>query len=242
MNDTLRPTADDTLGDIVDVWPGAARILEEIGLDYCCGGRRRLDDACAAAGLDADDVLDALSTLDAGPGPAWSSMGPAQLVDHIEHTHHRFLRLELGRLDALVDKVVEAHGARHPELVDLRRTFSDLQDDLLPHLAKEEQVLFPMIRALTRATEAPDFHCGSISHPVSCMMLEHEHTGTLLSTIRSLTDDHTPPTEACRSYRALYTGLADLEEDTHLHIHKENNVLFPAVVELERRLGGQLVV
>jgi regulator of cell morphogenesis and NO signaling len=228
-------TTERTLADVVTEAPGAARVFEAFGLDYCCGGRRRLGDACMAQGLDPTVVMDALVGLQPGPGPDWAAMDPAELVDHLEATHHAHLRRELPRLDALLDKVTGVHGARHPELDEIGITFRALRNDLEPHLAKEERVLFPMIRELATATERPTFHCGSVANPISVMMAEHDRAGELLATLRRLTDGHVPPPDGCASYRALFAGLADLEADTHLHVHKENNVLFPAVVAQEQR-------
>ncbi|MBX3286765.1 MAG: iron-sulfur cluster repair di-iron protein [Actinobacteria bacterium] len=226
----------DTLAAIVDVRPGATRVLERHRLDYCCGGGRTLADACAEAGIDVEPVLAELARADqagaAEPAP-WTAMTPTQLVDHLEATHHRYLHDELPRLTALVDKVVGVHGDRHPELVRVRDSFGLLRGDLEPHLAKEERILFPMIRQLDAAVDAPAFHCGNLANPIRVMLAEHDRAGELLQRLRTLTDDHLPPADACGSYRALYEGLERLERDTHLHVHKENNVLFPAVVALE---------
>ncbi len=238
------------LSEIVDLVPGAPRVLEAHGLDYCCGGRQTLSDACAAAALDPDTVLSELESLNPGTAPEWVGLGPAALVEHLESTHHAYLHEELPRIEALAAKVASVHGARHPELVDLHRACVALRHDLEPHMAKEERILFPMIRELAAATPVPDtaapdmpapdtataqpsFHCGSIANPISMMMLEHEHTGAILATLRELSGGYEVPAEACASYRAFYEGLAVLEADTHLHIHKENNVLFPAVLDLE---------
>jgi regulator of cell morphogenesis and NO signaling len=162
-------------------------------------------------------------------------LSPALLVDHIEQTHHVYLHEELPRLEALSEKVAGVHGARHPELVELRRHCTLLRDDLEPHMARGERVLFPMIRTLATAISPPTFHCGSIANPISVMMREHEQTGELLESIRDLTGGHRAPEDACAGYRELYDALSAVEADIHLHIHKENNVLFPAVVELEHR-------
>lgn len=230
---TMNLTADRTLAEVVNTSPASARVLESFGLDYCCGGRRRLDEACAGAGVDPFAVLGALANVDAGPEPDWASMDPAELVDHLEAVHHAYLHTELGRLDALVEKVVGVHGDRHPELREVRSVYRELRADLEPHLAKEERVLFPMIRELVTATVRPAFHCGSLQNPISVLMAEHDRAGELLSTLRDLTNDYRTPDDGCASYRALSDGLAELEVDTHLHVHKENNVLFPAVVALE---------
>jgi regulator of cell morphogenesis and NO signaling len=130
------------------------------------------------------------------------------------------------------------HGGRHPELLAIEATFAELQADLEPHLTKEEQVLFPMIRELAHAPSAPTFHCGSLANPVRVMLLEHDRAGELLATLRDLSADFQPRDDACASYRALYRGLEELETDTHLHVHKENNVLFPAVLALEHELAA----
>jgi regulator of cell morphogenesis and NO signaling len=226
---------DRTLSEIVNAEPASARVLESFGLDYCCGGNQRVGDACSKLGIEPETVLGALSALEPTPAPDWTSMDPAELVDHLESTHHGFLHAAFDRLDALATKVVAVHGGRHPELADIHAAYEALRADLEPHLAKEEQVLFPMIRQLVAATERPSFHCGSLRNPISMMMIEHDRAGGLLASLRGLTDDYVPPADGCVSYRSLFEGLAELEADTHLHIHKENNVLFPAVVALEER-------
>jgi regulator of cell morphogenesis and NO signaling len=222
-----------TLGDIVTSQPEAARVLERFGLDYCCGGTATLDAACADRCVDQAEVQAALGEL-GEPAPAdWARMSPATLVDHLEATHHTYLHVELERLHRLADKVEAVHGDRHPELADIRSTFAHLRADLEPHLMKEERVLFPMIRELAAATEMPDFHCGTLRNPISVMLGEHDRAGELLAQLRSLTSDYTPPADGCASYGALFDGLKRLEADTHLHVHKENNLLFPAVMAME---------
>jgi regulator of cell morphogenesis and NO signaling len=223
-----------TLASIVDADPAAARILERHQLDYCCGGQRTLDQACADRGIEANRVQ---AELDASPGGApaeWADLDPAALVDHLESTHHRYLHDELPRVAALTRKVVGVHGDRHPELRAVASTFDELQAELEPHLRKEERVLFPMIRELTEAPVAPSFPCGLVESPIRVMLLEHDRAGELLAALRELSAGYQPPADACASYRALYRALEELEADTHLHVHKENNVLFPAVLELER--------
>lgn len=227
---------DATLAEIVNDHPDLARELERRSLDYCCGGRRTLAEACEEAGLDptstAADLTAAASETEPAP---WADLGLAALVDHLEATHHRYLHDELPRLGTLVDKVHGVHGTRHPELSDVRTTYAALRADLEPHLMKEEQVLFPMIRELAAAGDgpAPSFHCGSLANPISVMLAEHDRAGDLLARLRELTGGYTPPDDACASYTALYAGLEQLEADTHLHVHKENNLLFPAVTRLE---------
>lgn len=211
-----------TLGELVTELPGAARVFESAGLDYCCGGGDRLVDACSAAGIDVTTVLSALEGLGPVEPAEWASMTPAELVDHLETVHHAYLHRELPRLDALAEKVAGVHGGRHPELIDVLADVKELRDDLEPHLAKEERVLFPAIRR-----HAPG---AQLAAPISVMLREHDTTGALLVRLRRSAGDFALPDDACASYAALFDGLLELERDTHLHIHKENNVLFPAVL------------
>ena len=226
-------TINQTLAEVATKLPTSLRILESFGLDYCCGGNRPLGAACQTAGIDPQVLLDALRASESGPEPDWASMDVVELVDQIEATHHAYLHQELDRLSALSEKVLSKHGATHPELLEARAIYEKLIKDLKPHLAKEEHVLFPMIRELASSLDAPVFHCGSLSNPISMMMLEHEETGEFLAQLRVVTNGYDTPSDGCRSFHALYEGLAELETDTHLHIHKENNLLFPAVIALE---------
>lgn len=225
-----------TLGDLVTADPAAARLLDSLGIDYCCGGHRTLDEACDAVGLDADGVRAVLADRPEIEPADWATLGIGALADHVEATHHRYLHDELPHLSALADKVLSVHGERHPELSTVRDTFEELRADLGPHLLKEERVLFPMVRELDAATTATEFHCGSLRNPLRVMLVEHDRAGELLRRLRDSTGGYRPPSDACTSYQALYAGLEELEHDTHLHVHKENNVLFPAVLEREAAL------
>jgi regulator of cell morphogenesis and NO signaling len=218
-----------TLGDLVATHPGAARVLERARLDYCCRGQRSLADACAAAGIDVDAVTAEIEALTLGAAPAWTALSPPALADHIVATHHEYLWDELSLLDELSVKVARVHGSRHPELIRVRDLVSDLRTDLEPHLLKEEQVLFPAIRELIDSGRR-DFPFGSIANPIRAMASEHDRTGELLDELSNATDRYTVPADACASYRSLYERLAELERDTHTHIHKENHVLFPAAL------------
>ena len=229
---------DQTLAAIVDANAATALILERHHLDYCCGGKRTLQDACADQGIDPAAVSAELAAVHTTEPANWAAMSPAELVDHIETTHHRYLHTELPRLAALAAKVASVHGSRHPELAEVEVTVAALKDDLEPHLMKEERVLFPMIHELANATTTPSFHCGSIANPIRMMLIEHDRTGALLAELRTTTVGYQPPADACASYQALYLGLSELEADTHLHVHKENNVLFPAVLALELALDA----
>jgi regulator of cell morphogenesis and NO signaling len=224
------------LADLVTAHPSLARELERRGLDYCCGGSRTLAEACAARELETDAVVQELVAAgDRQPVEAWTTMDARELVDHIEARHHRYLWDELPRLTALMDKVGGVHGRRHPELHEVARSLDELRAELEPHLRREERVLFPMIRALVTDGSAPASACGSIHNPISVMMAEHDHAGELLARLRRLTGGYQPPADACSSYTALYVALGELEADTHLHVHKENNILFPMVAAMEAR-------
>ena len=239
---TIERTA--TLADLVTEAPALAGTFERLGIDFCCGGARSLADAVAEAGLDEEAVLIELRATTTEPGgrsvldDSWTDLGVAELVAHLETTHHPYLREALPRLDALAEKVAGVHGERHPELHQVRRIVAELMADLLPHMMKEERVLFPMVRELAVAVETPRFHCGSLANPIGVMNVEHERTGELLTDLRIATSGYRVPEDGCGSWRALYVGLAELEADTHLHVHKENNVLFPAVLAAEAAVGG----
>jgi regulator of cell morphogenesis and NO signaling len=224
------------LSDAVTKRPDLARVFESLGIDYCCGGSRSLAEACVAAGLDVDEVVARVAEDSPAEAPAdWASLDPSELVDHVERTHHSYLGDALPRIADLFALLTDAHGERHPELYDVAATFVDLRDELEPHLMKEERILFPMIRELYSSDDAPTFHCGSLQNPIGVMCSEHDRAGELLARLRAQTSEYSAPSDGCASYEALYAALAELEADTHLHIHKENNVLFPAVVAEERR-------
>ncbi len=227
------------VGQLVAERPGRARVFEEYGIDYCCGGGKPLAEACRARGLDSSAVLAAIADSDQQPAEAerdWREAGLTELVDHIQETHHVFMKRELPRLGGMMEKVYQAHRERHPELLQLQNVFEQLRAEIELHLMKEERVLFPIIRQMEHATSMPSFHCGSVQNPISVMVHEHDQAGAALATMRELTAGYTPPEDACNTYRALLDGLAQMEADLHRHIHKENNILFPRTAELEAKL------
>ena len=173
-----------TLAEAVTVSPVGERVRNR-GLDYCCGGRRTLDEACALIGLDPAATVVELSAAAEMSSPAeWTTMTADVLVDHLVATHHRYLWAELPRLTALVDKIVSVHGARHLELVEIASCFAEVRADLEPHMLKEERMLFPMIRELATSTGVPTFHCGSLRNPISVMLSEHDAVGDQLVRLR----------------------------------------------------------
>lgn len=230
-----------TVGHIVAHRPHLARVFEELQIDYCCGGRRPLAEVCQERGLDVDELVQRLAATESAAAtsePDWTAVPLAELCDNIERTHHDYLRRELPRLTAIIAKVVNAHGANHPELASVQATFAELRAELEPHMAKEECILFPSIRYLEAHRRATPFPFGSLANPIRVMISDHDHAGDALGRIRQLTCDYAVPEGACNTYRVMLEGLATLERDMHVHVHKENNILFPRAVELETSVGG----
>lgn len=222
-----------TLADLVTQDARRARILERHALDYCCNGQRSLASAAADAGLDAEQIA---AELDLPDAPATAPTHPREnsaLAHDIVDTHHAYLWEEMPRLGELVDKVHRVHGDKHAELTRVREAFHEAVADLEPHLTKEERVLFPAISKLEKSDGPVTFSFGRLADPIKAMLAEHDLVGDLFKEIRALTDDYTPPEGACGSYRAMLSGLQEMENDLHVHIHKENNILFPRVLELE---------
>src|SRR5262245_6484312 len=184
---TAMPVIDPTLtlAELVTADLGAAAVLDRPGLDYCCGGHRSLADVARDAGTPVDEVVAALASAPAGAAPGWTELGPAELVDHIVSVHHAYLDEALPRLDALATKVTGVHGDRHPELRQVRRLVAELHAELAPHMRREEQVLFPAIRALTGAGSGPRLPRATLRTAIGVMEGEHDHTGELLATLRS---------------------------------------------------------
>lgn len=224
----MTTTTEITIGELVIARPSAVRVLERHGIDYCRGGHRTLDDACRAAGIDPVPVFTELDELPPEEPEAWTGLAAPALAEHIVATHHAYLHEELPLLVALAEKVLSVHGDRHPELAEVERLVTAVAADLRPHLVKEERVLFPAVAQLEEGER--DFPFGSIATPIRVMLAEHDQAGELLEQLRGATDGYQSPTDACASYRSLYERLAHLEADTHLHVHKENNILFPAVL------------
>jgi len=226
------------IGDIVLDFPATMRAFEALNVDYCCGGHRSLADACAHAGKDLPEVLARLAEVEASapassdPGN-WQSAPLAELIAHIEATHHAFTRSELARVAPLMEKVLQVHGEHHPELARIAQCFAAMDSELAPHLDKEEQILFPFVRNLEAGKRSPDCCFGTVQNPIRAMQNEHEQVGDILRELRDLTHDYTAPEDACGSYRSLYLGLRNLEEDLHLHIYLESHILFPRAIALE---------
>jgi regulator of cell morphogenesis and NO signaling len=208
---------------------GCAAVFQELNIDFCCGGDVSLNKACELMGLDTDAVYQRLMEFKSSPSNEKdiSGLTPGELTAHIESTHHIYLKEALPRLTALMEKVCQAHSKRHPELKPLQTVLENLRSDLEPHLLKEERVLFPLIVKLER--DDLGLQMQAAAGPIRVMGHEHDEAGRLLKQMRALANDYFVPKDGCQSFQLLYDELRKLEEDTHLHIHKENNILFPAI-------------
>ena len=220
--------------------PAAARVLEEAGVDYCCGGNHSLEEGCAGTGVAAEEILARLraSTEQARPEDAdWRSARLAELIEHIRQKHHGYVRQAIPRVSALLEKVKTKHGTNHPEIATLEGHFQQLGQEMIAHMQKEEMILFPYIERLEQSKqigaplERPFFQ--TVRNPIQMMMNEHDAAGNLAKQIREASSNYAPPADACASYQRLYGELRQFEADLHTHVHLENNILFPRAVELE---------
>ncbi len=232
-----KPGADTTIGQWVTEHPSTARVFEDLRIDYCCGGGTTLEEACWHKQLDLHEIVDhllqAAEVRQVDATGNWYESSLISLCDHIEQTHHAYLRDELPRLTTLIEKVVMAHSDKHPELRELQQVFSALREELEPHMFKEEQILFPAIRHMEESTSRPEFPFGTVANPIRMMEHEHDAAGSALTRIRQLTSGFSVPDGACNTYRVMLDSLRLLEDDLHQHIHKENNILFPRALALE---------
>jgi regulator of cell morphogenesis and NO signaling len=224
-------SANAQVADLVIADPSRARVFEKLGIDYCCGGNVPLADAAEALGLKPDDVIALLEEpRDRGAEDVdWTAEPLTVLVRHIIDTHHAYLHEELEPLGALVAKVARAHGDAHPALHDVEATYNGLAAELVEHLAEEETVVFPACLATDEAGDR-----SAIGEPIAEMLRDHDAVGAALLTLRTLTHGYQAPVDACNSYRAMLDRLATLEADVHRHVHEENNILVPRVLELAR--------
>jgi regulator of cell morphogenesis and NO signaling len=208
-----------TVAELVLEQPSRSRVFEELGVDYCCGGKRSLTDACEARGIPLDQAVAALESAanDTSPERDWTQAPLPELCDHIVSSHHEHLREELPRLDTLLEKVVRAHGDARPELTELRDIFTALRNELEEHITTEEEELFPLVRT------------GGPYDAKQVAELEHDHesAGSALAKLRELSGGYDLDQALCNTHRATLDGLRELELDLHQHIHEENNVLFP---------------
>lgn len=240
---TLVEKAERTVREVAIEHPAAIRIFEKYGIDYCCHGSQPLDTACARAGVNPATLMaEVESAVRAGKEARernWEEASLRELTSYIIENHHAFIRREMPRLEMLIDKVETRHGEKHPEIARIRELFLSVRADIVPHMLKEEAILFPYIVAMERAAleraPKPTAFFGSVQNPVRMMVTEHEQTAELMARVRHETDDFRPPLDACSALAELYTGLEEFERDVHKHVHLENNILLPRTLDLEKR-------
>lgn len=226
--------------DIALLNPAARQILEHAGVDYCCGGGKSLHEACLHADVSPDEILSRLRENSRNTTPEnqnWTAMPLSDLTQHIREKHHQYVREAIHHIQLLLGKVISKHGTSHEELGEIGKLFTEVGKEMIMHMQKEEQILFPYIDALERAArtqetvEQPFFH--TVRNPVHAMMKEHDAAGELVKQIWRLSSDYRAPSGACTSFKALYAALREFEADLHQHVHLENNVLFPRAVGME---------
>jgi regulator of cell morphogenesis and NO signaling len=238
----MRITQDVTVGEIAAAEPSSIRVFESLGIDYCCGGKRGLADACSRIGISVDDAISRITQAErdahAPALPAWAQARLSAIIRHIVEHHHAYIRSEAPRISALLEKVVARHGGTHPEMAEIQDLFLAAIQELVTHALKEEQVLFPHIIRMEEAAAAgqplPPAFFGSISMPIARMLADHDDAGALFARMNQFAGGYVPPEGACATFRALYHGLHEFERDLHEHVHLENNVLFPRAIALER--------
>lgn len=227
-----------TIAEIAAALPSSIRVFQRRDIDFCCGSKRPLGDVCRDRGLDFTEIateIEAAAATAPTPDHDWSVEPLAALTSHIMTAYHEPLRDELRRLQAMSAKVAAVHGKRDPRLTRIAEMVRELSSDLLLHMQKEELVLFPAIEALEGGKDPTQ----QIDAPISVMEHEHDDAGVMLAELRASTDGYEPPEWACTTMRALYQGLAAIEATMHVHVHLENNVLFPRALRLAHvRAGG----
>lgn len=235
-------SANQTVRELARTLPGSARIFENYGIDYCCGGGQALQNACQEKGLPIDGVLDSLRSLPKETATSetdWNQESLASLIHHIVETHHETVRREVPRLGTLIEKMCAAHGSKRPEYEEVRSLIGSLTEELMAHLKKEEVVLFPYIEGLESAVKngasLPHSCFGTVRNPIAMMIREHDDAGGLLENIQGQLKDRS----GCPTTQEFFRTLDDFEADLHQHIHLENNILFPRAVELEAAAPGK---
>lgn len=230
-------TSETPVRDIAIEFPSAIRALERIGIDYCCHGQHTLAEACTKRSIDLVPVLEELKGYQQQSAKSedteWLHAPLKDLSEYIVKKHHAYTREQLKLIDDLMTKVEQRHGAEHPEVFQVGKAIAVFGSELKHHTECEETNLFPYIAAMgtDQRPELPAPAKGSLKMPITHMMADHDQTGEELQTLRKLTNDYTPPPEACPTWRGLYRAIEELESDLHQHIHLENNILFPRALK-----------
>ncbi len=238
--------AAETIGEIVVKDYRKAQVFKKLGIDFCCGGKKTVEEVCKTKGLSADQVnaeLDSVNAQELQAGNNFSNWQLDFLVDYIINTHHDYVKANVPFIGELANKVATVHGEQHPEVIKVAEIFHQLGKDLTLHLMKEENIVFPFVKALVLNEQAPSDSpvqaFDSIESPTQMMEAEHEQAGEDMAAIRSITNDYTLPWDACTSYTILYKKLQEFENDLFNHVHLENNILFPKAIALEKELRNK---
>lgn len=232
-----------TLKEIVTKNFQAAAVFEKFSLDFCCRGGKTIAEACREKGVETSTLLkelDSITLSDQNSSIRYSEWEPEFLIDYIVKNHHAYVKRMIPILYTHTQKVAAVHGSNHPEVIEIAKHFESVAIELHQHMGKEEQMLFPFINMLLASKRknerisVPPF--GTVQNPIRMMEAEHQHAGDEMYSIRTLSNEYTPPADACTTYRVTYQELQDFERDLHQHVHLENNILFPAALALEREL------
>lgn len=215
-----------------------AQVFDSLGIDYCCHGNQTLAQACTNKSLDATSVLDLIDKCDQAAisnkaTHTWLDATITELTHHIQNTHHAYLKSELPQLVSLANKVAKVHGGKEQRLLQLNKILVDFKNEIDKHTLKEDTILFPYICKLDQSTTAIESPFGTVANPIHCMEAEHENAGDALFKFRELTNHYSAPAEACNSWRALLSGLENLDKDLRIHILIENSILFPRAIAKE---------
>lgn len=240
----MNVTKDSIIGTVVADDYRAAGVFEQVGIDFCCNGNRTIEAACTEQNVAPDRLVSNLqmvlnSTTRKDDAVSDYKSWPLDLLaDFIEKKHHRYVTAQIPVIQAFLEKIVRVHGDRHPELAEIKELFDASAGELTAHMKKEELMLFPFIRKMVQAIEAGNSDIaapfGTIQNPIRMMMHEHDGEGERFRRIKELSNQYTSPADGCNTYRAAYATLKAFEDDLHLHIHLENNILFPKSIELEQ--------
>lgn len=226
-----------TLAQIVAGNHKAASVFEKHHLDFCCKGKRTLEQACIESNINPDEVLTELDKTNGNNGSSvnYNDLSLTELSEHIVSTHHTYVKNEMPAILGYLQKVATKHGAVHPEMIKVFQLFVAVKEEMEYHMQKEELVLFPRIKDIeNQIQEGKEILINSsyLLSPINMMEQEHDHAGDMLSEIRNLTNNYTPPADACTTYQLSFASLHAFELDLHQHIHLENNILFPQALKM----------
>jgi len=239
--ETLKKNTQKEIGQFVAEDYRTAAIFSKYKIDFCCIGNRTVTDACEKKGIDSNLIMEEINAVlnnKSGETIDYKSWPIDLLIDYIEKKHHRYVEEKIPVLRQFLDKLCRVHGERHPELLKINELFSASAGELAAHMKKEELILFPFIKQLVKAklengaVQSPQF--GTVENPIAMMKHEHDNEGERFRKIAELTDNYNPPADACNTYKVTFSMLDEFEKDLHLHIHLENNILFPKAVKLEK--------